>query len=556
MSPIPHLVSRLEGTLGSITVSTVFLSIAALIVVQFVYQIIYYRFFHPLRHYPGPFWAGVTRIWGAYHYLMCDEAQVYWNAVQKYGPVVRISPTMLLLADSIYIPIIYHRKCTKSRWYMADWFATPGSLMIRDTSKHAPHRRLVGATYSLSNLQRMESLIDRHILRWMDKLESAYVSQGQPVDLSKWTAYLSYDTITDVGFRKPLGFIDQGRDVDGLIQGFNLGSQLFGAMGRCYPFFEWLPRTRLGKKYVTIKPGNKMGFGVVMDRASAVLEERTKALKEGKIPRAQKGEANYDFLQAFMDARTAEGDYFDAEAIQMEMFIVLGAGSDGFSGSCSAFLIETLKDARIFNRLMAEIKDAVEAGHLTQPVPTYNEVTQHLPYFMACIREVMRLHPVSSTLLPREITPTDPDVFIGGRKIPLGTELACNPWISHRDQGIYGPDAEVYNPDRWLDPEKAKIYEKYNLAFGAGSRVCLGKHFALMMIYKAPLALYMAFEPALCPDTKQTPWPSRDPKGAPLLWKDVWVKLKRREPWTVKSDKNQTLDAVVESVKEARKKLL
>lgn len=86
MSPIPHLVAaRLEGVLESITVSTVVYSFVALIAVQFVYQIIYYQFFHPLRHYPGPFWAGVTRLWGAWYYFTCQETQVYWKAVQKYG---------------------------------------------------------------------------------------------------------------------------------------------------------------------------------------------------------------------------------------------------------------------------------------------------------------------------------------------------------------------------------------------------------------------------------------------------------------------------------------
>jgi hypothetical protein len=28
-----------------------------------VYQIVYYRYFHPLSKFPGPFWGSVTRLW-------------------------------------------------------------------------------------------------------------------------------------------------------------------------------------------------------------------------------------------------------------------------------------------------------------------------------------------------------------------------------------------------------------------------------------------------------------------------------------------------------------
>lgn len=32
-----------------------------------VFQIISYRFFHPLSKFPGSFWASVTRLWITYH---------------------------------------------------------------------------------------------------------------------------------------------------------------------------------------------------------------------------------------------------------------------------------------------------------------------------------------------------------------------------------------------------------------------------------------------------------------------------------------------------------
>lgn len=40
--------------------------------------------------------------------------------------------------------------------------------------------------------------------------------------------------------------------------------------------------------------------------------------------------------------------------------------------------------------------------------------------------------------------------------------LSVHPWVIHRNKDIFGPDAEVYNPERWLrDPQQAKVMDKH-----------------------------------------------------------------------------------------------
>lgn len=57
----------------------------AYVLFNFAYQIVYYRFLHPLRNFPGPFWASVTRLWITYHNVKGDEPTTFQDLHRRYG---------------------------------------------------------------------------------------------------------------------------------------------------------------------------------------------------------------------------------------------------------------------------------------------------------------------------------------------------------------------------------------------------------------------------------------------------------------------------------------
>jgi hypothetical protein len=76
----------LAGTILSLlTVSNFILGLIVYVVFKFGYQIVYYRFFHPLSKFPGPFWGSVTRLWIAWHNLQETEVPTVYQLTKEHG---------------------------------------------------------------------------------------------------------------------------------------------------------------------------------------------------------------------------------------------------------------------------------------------------------------------------------------------------------------------------------------------------------------------------------------------------------------------------------------
>ncbi|MBQ5154037.1 cytochrome P450, partial [Macrococcus caseolyticus] len=72
-----------------------------------------------------------------------------------------------------------------------------------------------------------------------------------------------------------------------------------------------------------------------------------------------------------------------------------------------------------------------------------------------------------------------------GRRLPAGSGVVCSIWGVHRDPQHWGPDAEEFDPDRFL-PERFNLKHPCSyMPFSNGPRNCLGYQYALMSIKTA-----------------------------------------------------------------------
>jgi benzoate 4-monooxygenase len=84
-----------------------------------------------------------------------------------------------------------------------------------------------------------------------------------------------------------------------------------------------------------------------------------------------------------------------------------------------------------------------------------------LPYLQACINEGLRLHSTSGIGLPR-IIPPGLTLELCGERFTEGTILSIPSYTIHYSQEIWGNDAEIYRPERWLEREVGKEFNPFS----------------------------------------------------------------------------------------------
>lgn len=84
----------------------------------------------------------------------------------------------------------------------------------------------------------------------------------------------------------------------------------------------------------------------------------------------------------------------------------------------------------VYSKLMKEIDEATKAGKIGE-MPQYDDVLEHCPYYVSCVKETMRLNPSAPNIFPRTVGKGG--IELEGKFVPEGTEITCNPWLVRID---------------------------------------------------------------------------------------------------------------------------
>ncbi|KAL2635094.1 hypothetical protein R1flu_006573 [Riccia fluitans] len=120
------------------------------------------------------------------------------------------------------------------------------------------------------------------------------------------------------------------------------------------------------------------------------------------------------------------------------------------------------------------------------------ESIKELNYLQAVINETLRLFP-AVPLDPKGIL--EDDILPDGTFLKKGNLISYSPWCMGRMKSIWGPDAAVFKPDRWLQNGVFVPETEFKFtAFQAGLRTCLGKDSAYLQLKIVTSTLFRFFE--------------------------------------------------------------
>lgn len=136
-----------------------------------------------------------------------------------------------------------------------------------------------------------------------------------------------------------------------------------------------------------------------------------------------------------------------------------------------------MRNPTAYEKLTAEVDAAVADGTLSIPV-AYAEAVK-LPYLKACINEGMRLHPSVGLTMPRFVPAGG--AIVSGFRFPEGYRVGVNGAVVQRNKEVFGPDADNFNPDRWIEGDAVRM-DKTMIQFGAGPRTCIGKNVSASLV--------------------------------------------------------------------------
>jgi cytochrome P450 len=166
-----------------------------------------------------------------------------------------------------------------------------------------------------------------------------------------------------------------------------------------------------------------------------------------------------------------------------ESLLQIIAGSDTSATTIRSVMLNISSNPPVYQKLQAEIDKAIELGKISSPVK--DSEGRQLPYLQAVIKEALRLMPPASGGLFKQVPPGG-DV-IDGMFIPAGTQIGSSVMAVHRSTKIYGPDADIFRPERWFEAEGeqlARMNSTVDLIFHYGKYQCPGKGVAWMEFNK------------------------------------------------------------------------
>ncbi|KAL1967665.1 hypothetical protein VTN77DRAFT_2922 [Rasamsonia byssochlamydoides] len=463
---------------------------------------IYRLYLSPLRKFPGPRLAAVSRL--PFLWNSVNGNLIYWirDLHERYGEVVRIAPDELSYSTGEAWKEIYHKPTQKDlRFYGKAHFKNIPDMVRGGDEDHARFRRNFSHAFSDRALREQESLIRQYVDLLVHKLDQA--SQKGKVDLVRMFNCTTFDVMGDLTFGEPLGLL-QGSEYNAWVS-LIFASMKINTLFQTSRYLPWIgslltvfiPKSLVEKKRIHLQN--------CVDRVDRRLAKTS--------PRP-------DIWGLVLNREEKDSMRLSLDEMYANSITFMIAGTETTATLLSGLTYYLLTNPHTLERLTRQIREAFASDEEI----TMSRLAQ-LEYLQACLEEGLRMYPPLPIGLPR-ITPPE-GMLICDEMVPGGqTTVSINQWSTYRNPRNF-KDPNSFHPERWTsDPKFASDKKKYLQPFSTGPRNCLGKNLANHEMRLVLAKVLWHFDLSLCEECAD--WTDQK---VYMVWekKPLMVRLKARE---------------------------
>jgi cytochrome P450 len=387
--------------------------------------------------------------------FLCDAAQ-RWGGVVRLG-TLGPTPAFLVSDPELVGQVLQLRWRDFVRDDVVQAAGSPvfgRGLLFAEGELWLMLRRTMQPAFTRERLAQLVPKIQAEIQQRSDGWAQATASD-QPLPMAVEMARLTQSVFVRAMFGTSLG-----PHLDPLLEAWTVVNE--------YVTQRILSPVRLPARWPT--PANRR-----MRRAVRVLDAIVGALVVERREALAQGHERDDLLGMFLAARDPEtGEGLDEALLRDQILMTFFAGFETTSTALTWVWILLARHPDVERRLHAEL-DAVLGGR-----PPTAEDLPRLCYMQQVLDETLRLYP-SVFMLARQPMA---DQVLGGYTIRAGSVVFVSPWVLHHDPSRW-PDPERFDPERFAPagPHGGTEHDRARfgyIPFGAGPRLCIGKHLALM----------------------------------------------------------------------------
>ena len=322
--------------------------------------------------------------------------------------------------------------------------------------------------YSGREIVDLEEKVDANIAALVNLLEESYLSaptETKAFDLAQKVQYFTADTIGDIAFGKPIGFLQTNSDMYDYLKTSAEAFPFFTVLS-LFPWLMNILALDFVKKYMP-SAKDTVGMGRIMGLAQETVEKRYPP---------KEGEVHQDMLGSWIRHGLTK------EEAKSETVLQILAGAETTATAIRMMLFHVYSNPRVLSRLRAEIRDARPSSPIT------NAEASSLPYLQAVIKEAIRICPSITGEMLKDVPP-EGDTY-NGMFLPGGTAIGYSTMAMMMDKKTFGEDAAAFRPERFLTAEGATEDEAQlrdavvEGVFAYGRWRCLGRNIAQLEMNK------------------------------------------------------------------------